>query len=174
MSSKPTIDSVPVAHTPPGGWTTWPDPVLAGCDEPLAPHAPDIRGLWQVVDIAVDGQPEADHRGIGLITRIEQAGDRLIVTGGGVIHDMRCDGTLDNGVNDVMEADFTTRIRVAATYEDGVHVLRPDGLPIEVRRWRDGEDLMWDYPSFVARLRRLGDPEEDPETLNRDLASDEG
>lgn len=58
-----------------------------------------------------------------------------------------------------------------ATYEEAVHVLRPDGLPIEVRRWRDGDYLMWDYASFVARMRRLADAEHDPTSA---LASMEG
>ena len=67
------------------------------------------------------------------------------MTGGGVIHDMRCDGTEENGVHDVMAIDFTTRIDVVATYEDGVHVLRPVGLPIEVTRRLDGDEMVWDY-----------------------------
>jgi hypothetical protein len=59
---------------------------------------------------------------------------------------MVVDGTYENGVNDVMAADFETEISVAATYEDGVHVLRPKDLPgIEVRRWRDGETMRWRY-----------------------------
>ena len=76
------------------------------------------------------------------VERIEQAGDRVIVTAGGVVHDMVVDGTLENGVNDVMAVDFTTVISVAARYEDGVLVLRPQGLPgIEVRRWHEGDEL---------------------------------
>jgi hypothetical protein len=42
-----------------------------------------------------------------------------------------------------------------ASYEDGVHVLRPTGLAIEVTRRRDGPDMIWDYVGFQARLRRL-------------------
>lgn len=165
MSAKPTIDSTPVAFTPPGGWTSWPEPVLAGCDEPLPPDAPELRGLWQVIEVSVGGETVADHPTLGHVSRIEQAGDRITITSGGVIHDMRCDGTLANGVNDVAAADFTTEVHVVATYEDGVHVLRPDGLPIEVRRWRDGDHLVWDYVAFVARMRRLAEPEADPPTV---------
>jgi hypothetical protein len=63
-------------------------------------------------------------------------------------------------VHDVMQVDFTTPITVIATYEHGVHVLRPHGLPIDisVERWRDGDHLMWKYLDFVARLERL-DPD---------------
>ena len=168
MTGTPTIDSIPVASTPTGGWTEWPAPVLIGCDEPLPPEAPDLRGLWQVIEVEVGGELVDQHPAIGRITRIEQAGDRITITAGGVIHDMRCDGTLANGVNDVAAADFTTEVHVVASYEDGVHVLRPEGLPIEVRRWRDGEHLMWDYAGFVARMRRLADPDADPTDFQPD------
>ncbi len=103
--------------------------------------------------MTVDGATDPDHRALGHVSRIEQAGNRLIVTGGGVVHDMRCDGTLDNGVHDVAEFDKVTAIHVVATYEDGVHVLRPQGMPIEVRRWRDGDHLLWQYVGFTARMR---------------------
>jgi hypothetical protein len=71
---------------------------------------------------------------------------------------MRVDGTPPPGVNDVTAGDFTTEISVAASFEDGVLVLRPRGLDgVEVRRWRDGDDLLWDYAgAFTARLRRTG------------------
>ena len=55
-----------------------------------------------------------------------------VVTAGGIIHDMRCDGTEARGGHDVAEFDHTTPITVIASYEDGVHVLRPVGLPVEV------------------------------------------
>ena len=62
-------------------------------------------------------------------------GDRVVITAGGIIHDMRCDSTEANGVNDVAEFDQATPITVVATFEDGVHVLRTVGVPIEVKRW---------------------------------------
>ncbi|MGH9202732.1 MAG: hypothetical protein ACRD2A_16020 [Vicinamibacterales bacterium] len=135
-----------------------PPPVLAGCAEPLAAGAPDLRGLWRVVAVIANGVPApGTNRVLGSLQRIEQAGDRMVVTGGGVIHDMRCDGTPEHGVNDVMERDFKTKITVAATYEDGVHVLRPVGIPIEVTRRLDGEEMVWTYPGFTAKLRRVDD-----------------
>jgi hypothetical protein len=54
-----------------------------------------------------------------------------------------------------MQSDFTTEISVVATYEDGVHVLRPVGVPFEVTRRRDGDDMIWTYFGFTARLRRI-------------------
>ena len=45
---------------------------------------------------------------------------------------------------------------MVATFEDGVHVLRPEGLAgIEVTRHLDGDQLVWRYgPLFTARLER--------------------
>jgi hypothetical protein len=146
---------IPVAHTPPGGYgDAFPDPILAGCTDPLVAGAPDLRGTWQVIEVVADGKALAGHPALGSMQRIEQCGDRMVVTGGGIIHDMRCDGTEEHGVHDVAEFDRRTPITVVASYEDGVHVLRPVGLPIEVTRRRDGEQMVWDYLGFAARLRR--------------------
>ena len=103
-----------------------PAPILAGCSDPLPDGAPDLRGTWRVVDLVIGGAraPE-DHRMWRYVERIEQCGNRLIVTGGGVMHDMVVDGTFEHGVNDVMAADFSTPISVAASFEDGALVLRP-------------------------------------------------
>lgn len=160
----PTIDEIPVAHTPSGGYgRDVPPPVLAGCSEPLPPDAPDLRGWWEVFAVQVNGAEVEEHRVIGHRQRIEQAGDRIVVTASGVVHDMRCDGTEEHGVHDVAEFDKQTEIVVVAAYEDGVHVLRPKGIPVEVTRWRDGDEMRWGYVGFVARLRRLGGPDTAPD-----------
>jgi hypothetical protein len=157
------VESIPVAHTPPGGWTgAFPEPVLSGCIDPIVDGAPDMRGMWQVVEVLVSDEPVPEHPLIGAFQRIEQAADRVTITAGGIIHDMRCDGTEAGGVNDVAEFDKQTPITVVATFEDGVHVLRPVGLPIEVTRWRDGDDLMWRYVGFTCRLVHVGPPEMSP------------
>ncbi len=157
-----SVDDIPVAYTPSGGWHgEMPPPILAGCDDALASGAPDLRGLWRVIDVEHDGTrlpegfPVWRH-----VERIEQAADRVVVTAAGIIHDMRADGTYEHGVHDVMQTDFTTAIVVAASFEDGVLVLRPQGVDgIAVRRWRDGEHLMWEYgPLFTARLERADAP----------------
>jgi hypothetical protein len=158
-----SVDDVPVAHTPPGGYgDSFPDPVLSGCSEPVVAGAPDLRGVWQVVEVEAAGAVLAEHPALGHVQRVEQAGDRIVITGGGVIHDMRCDGTAEHGMHDVAEFDMQTPIIVIATYEHGVHVLRPVGLPIEVTRTIDGSDMIWDYFGFRARLRRIGPPDIDP------------
>ncbi len=153
-----------MAHTPPGGYgTEFPSPILAGCTEELVDGAPDLRGTWEVAEVTADGGVLADHPALGSVQRIEQCGDRLVVTGGGIVHDMRCDGTEEHGVHDVAEFDMRTSITVVASYEDGVHVLRPVGIPIEVTRRREGSDMIWDYLGFSARLRRTGPTTEDGE-----------
>jgi hypothetical protein len=147
---------IPVAHTPPGGYgSVFPAPILDRCTEPLVENAPDLRGMWQVIEVEAGGAAApSDHPAHRHFERIEQCGDRLVVTAGGVIHDMRCDGTVEHGVSDVAQLDYETPITVVATYEAGVHVLRPVGIPVEVTRRRDGEDMIWSYPGFTARLRR--------------------
>lgn len=158
--ARRTVDEIPVVFTPTGGWSgAMPAPVLAGCVDPLVEGAPDLRGLWRVVAVSVDGADDPAHRILGHLQRIEQAGDRLVVTASGIIHDMRCDGTEANGVHDVAEFDHTTPITVVAAYEDGVHVLRPVGLPVEVRRRRDGDRMIWDYLNFTATCDRIGGPD---------------
>jgi hypothetical protein len=155
---------IPVAHTPPGGYgEAMPPPVLAGCTEPVVAGAPDLRGTWRVVDLLVDGgRAPADHPVWQHVERIEQAADRVVVTAGGVIHDMVADGSLERGVDDVMAIDFTTRIAVAASFEGGALVLRPQGLPdVEVRRWREGDQVVWSYHTmFTARMERVAAEEE--------------
>jgi hypothetical protein len=160
------VDDIPVAHTPAGGYgATFPEPILAGCTEPICAGAPDLRGMWRVIDVEVDGATAPKtHPAYRHWERVEQCGNRLVVTGGGVVHDMRCDGTEANGVHDVAQLDFATPITVVATYEDGVHVLRPVGIPIEVTRRRDGRAMIWKYVGFTARLERIGGPDSPPPT----------
>ena len=162
------VAEIPVAYTPSGGYgDDIPGPILAGCTDPLAEGAPDLRGWWRTVEVLVEDEPQPGHPALGHVQRVEQADDRLIVTAGGIIHDMRCDGTEEHGVHDVAEFDMTTEIHVIATYEDGVHVLRPIGMPIEIKRWRQGQDMMWQYLGFTARLERLGPPDITPERPSR-------
>lgn len=154
---------IPKAYTPPGGYgEVMPAPILAGCTDRITPGLPDFRGTWRVVDAEAGGErlPD-DHPVRGHVERIEQAADRVVITAAGIVHDMYADGTFGNGVNDVMQTDYTTRITVAATFEDGVLVLRPQGLPgVEIRRWRDGQQLMWSYhTAFTARLERIDAPD---------------
>lgn len=157
----PSAADIPTAKTPSGGYgSNMPPAVLALCSDPLAKDVPDLRGLWKVIDAQSNGQklpvafPIWNHR-----ERIEQAANRVVITGGGVIHDMIADGTFENGLDDVMVADFKTVLIVAASYENNALVLRPQDMPgVEVRRWIDGSYLMWQYHNvFTARLERVVD-----------------
>jgi hypothetical protein len=152
------VDEIPVAHTPQGGWRDeMPPPILAGCTDPLSDDAIDMRGLWRVVDVAWKTSPPPERSPVANhVERIEQCGDRVCITADGIIHDMRADGTATNGVNDVAAAGGQA-ISVACTFEGGVHVLRPVGIPgVEVTRRLDGDQLVWDYgPLFTARLERV-------------------
>ncbi|MFM8870912.1 MAG: hypothetical protein ACKOFD_04975 [Actinomycetota bacterium] len=159
----PSVSEIPKAHTPPGGYgSVMPKSVLAGCFDPLVSDAPDLRGVWRVVDGESGGLPlTPDHPVRAHVERIEQAGNRVVITTSGIIHDMVADGTLESGVRDVMAADFTTPIEVAAFFEDGALILRPKGLEgAEVRRWRDGNQLVWQYHSlFTVRMERVENSE---------------
>lgn len=141
-------DDIPVAQTPPGGYKTFPPRVLARCGEPPIPSAPDLRGVWQV------------HAGLlkGHVERVEQCGDRVVITANGVIHDMRADGSLDRGVRDI--AKLTSEpIAVAAEFKNGRLDLRPrGGRIVAVSRWREGDEMVWRYGIFINRLHRLQSP----------------
>jgi len=148
------VDEIPVAHTPPGGWRgEMPPPVLAGCVTPIGSGLPDFRGTWQAFEVTIAGRPSEDlrHR-----ERIEQAGDRVVITAGHVIHDMRADGTLEHGVNDV-SADGFTPISVAARFEDGTLILRPNDAFVAVTRHLEGDVLVWNLLPMqrVMRMRRV-------------------
>jgi hypothetical protein len=155
-----SVRDVPTAHTPPGGYgDEMPAPFLAGCPEPLAAGAPDLRGTWRVVHAESGGNPLPDDHPIWqLVERIEQAADRVIITANQIVHDMVADGSEEHGVHDVMAADLATPIVVVASFESGELVLRPRDVPgVEVRRRRDGDTLVWTYHTlFEARMERAG------------------
>ena len=155
----PSVLEIPKAFTPTGGYgAEMPAPVLANCSDQLALNFPDFRGLWRAIDVRVNGEvAPAQLKVWQHLERIEQAGNRVVITAGGVLHDMYADGTFENGVNDVMAADFVTPISISATFENGVLVLRPRGLEgVEVKRWLDGDHLMWEYSTiFTVRLERV-------------------
>ncbi len=155
---------IPIANTPPGGFgDTFPPMVLDRCTEPLAEGAPDLRGLWQAVSAKRAGiEVDAGDPILTYIERIEQCGNRIIDMGGGTIADALADGTEENGVHDVSVFDYTTPIHIVASYEDGVFVLRPVGMPgIEVtRRLDENGQMIWTRPDgggLVVTLKRIGD-----------------
>ncbi len=155
-----TAADIPVANTPSGGWHgEMPPPILEGCTEPLALGAPDLRGLWQAYAVEQDGEPLPDHPLSRHIERVEQCGNRVVITADRIIHDMRADGTLEHGVNDVANADLTTEVHVAAVFAGGRLDLHPDGVdparpPLVTREVVDGE-MIWHYGPFKVAMRRI-------------------
>jgi hypothetical protein len=142
----PTSEQIPKAYTPGCGWSEFPMPVLAACREPLAAGVVDMRGLW----LAHSGR-------VGHVERIEQCGDRTVVTSSGIIHDFRTDGTLKNGSRDI-EPPLCNNTFVAIEFEGGVmnFYLLGIGRPIVTRRI-EGEELVWTYPGIEGevRMRRI-------------------
>ncbi|MBI5289792.1 MAG: hypothetical protein HY873_12545 [Chloroflexi bacterium] len=159
-------DDIPTAYTPGGGWRgAMPPPVLAACTEPPAPGAPDLRGLWKAYAVEQGGKPVTNHPLNDHIERIEQCGDRVVITSEPVIHDMRADGILEHGVNDVAAANFTP-IRVAAIFSEGRLELYPGGIqpgaaPLVTREIVDGE-LILNYVVFKVTMRRMHDAADGP------------
>jgi hypothetical protein len=136
---------IPVAHTPPGFWKTFPAPVLARCSEPLAPGAPDLRGVWA-----------GDAGGKTHIERIQQCGDRVVIESEGVTHDMRADGILAHGVDDIA-AGSSLPIKVAAVFENNGLSLKPFGGPTRVTRVLQGDALVFTYVGKVIVLHRINE-----------------
>ena len=138
---------IPKAYTPQCGWTKFPMPVLANCTEPLAEGVTDMRGLW------------LSYSGIeGHVERIEQCGDRVVVTSTGIIHDFRADGTLANGSRDIEPPRCINTAVSVAFDSDGVLNFNPFGLPFTiVTRRMDGDELTWTYPAIDedVRMRRI-------------------
>lgn len=165
---KPVMAAdIPVAHTPPGpgGYgRTFPAPVLKTCTEPLVAGAPDLRGIWKMVEVN-GGQPKPGEHLYNYAERIEQCGDRIVDMGGGTIADARADGTEANAVHDVSVRDYKTPIIAIASYEKGVFILRPKGTDREVRRWLAPDGRMhWTRPDYGhVILERIGGPN-DPYT----------
>ncbi|MDG2906855.1 MAG: hypothetical protein P6D49_00985 [Acidimicrobiales bacterium] len=144
----PSVDGIPVAHTRSNAHG-WAPAVLADCRDPLSEGAPDLRGVWVV-----------EHgRMRGMVQRIEQAGDRVVITVGWLVHDMRADGTLEGGVHDV--DPNSGEVHVAAEFTDDRLDLRPNGGRVLVSRRLDPADaevMHWRYGPFSNRCRRLAGP----------------
>ncbi|MDZ7784686.1 MAG: hypothetical protein U5K56_17680 [Halioglobus sp.] len=148
-----TARDIPKAYTPPAPachYSEFPAPVLAHCSEPIAPGFPDLRGLWL-----------AYTEPAGHLERIEQCGDRFVVTTAGIIHDFHADGTLENGSRDVEGMHNNCVNTWASISVDDNEVLRfhPFGLSAitVVKRWLEGDELYWKYPAFdePVRMRRI-------------------
>ncbi len=138
---------IPKAYTPGCGWERFPMPVLAECTEPLADGVVDMRGLWL-----------AETGAVGHVERIEQCGNRTVVTSSGIIHDFRTDGTLANGSRDIEPPRCMNTLVSIAFNDEGVMEFSPFGLPFTIvtRRMED-DTLVWTYPAIEeeTRMKRI-------------------
>lgn len=161
-----TFDQIPRAQTPlPGGWTSFPDPIL-NTDVPPVPWAPDLRGVWKTIAERMPNGTIIPFQ-TQIKVRIEQADLRIIFTGGGIIHDLVADGSEENAVKDVLESDLKTEMVVKGEYhlteyEDksykahNLYPISPFSLNTPVTRWIDEyngkEHLFWKYPTSISKV----------------------
>ena len=145
-ASLVSANDIPIAHTPAGGYKEFPPPILAGCTEPISYGIPDIRGVWQV------------YKGVmkGHIQRIEQCGNRIVITGFNVIHDMRADGTIANGIHDVSKKGKTI-IRIVEVIDDRLEMRHQDGTVLE-SLWLERDKLIYKVGPSINKMRRIYGP----------------
>ncbi len=126
-------NDIPKAYTPGCGYTTIPMPILSECTEPLASDVVDMRGLWLGISDGVE------H-----LERIEQCGNRVVITTSGIIHDFRVDGTLKNGARDVgvICNNFNSAIHFD---EEGIMVFRLFNLFDTVFREMRNEEMIFTF-----------------------------
>ena len=130
--SAKKADDIPKAYTPGCGYSQVPMPILAECSDPLAEGIVDMRGLWH----GISGRK-------GFLERIEQCGNRVVVTGHNLIHDFRLDGTLRNGARDVGPA--CENFNSAILFRGEVMTFRLFNLFDTVSRRMDGEDMIFTF-----------------------------
>jgi hypothetical protein len=146
---------IPKGNTPGCSYERFPMPILAQCTEPLPPGADDIRGLWLGI--------EGGH--VGHVERVEQCGSRTVVTSSGIIHDYGPNSTGELNTNDTEGAvilkigsrEFCPRTSASMIWNNQVLEFHVFGWgPIVVRRYMDGEHLIWEYADgSTTRMRRL-------------------
>ena len=78
-----------------------------------------------------------------ILERIEQCGNRVVVTGHNLIHDFRLDGTLRNGARDVGPA--CDNFNSAILFKDEVMTFRLFNLFDTVSRRLEGEDMIFTF-----------------------------
>lgn len=139
---------IPQAYTPGCGYTRFPQPILSGCTEPLPEGAQDIRGLWQSVDPRLP-----DH-----VERVEQCGDRVVVTTQGVIHD-HTSTTLSNDVAPVEIGPWTFCLRTSqatTVWIDNKLHFKLFGGPTVVTRYIEDGVYQWTHPRFgKIKMQRI-------------------
>ncbi|MEM1113329.1 MAG: hypothetical protein AAGI11_15560 [Pseudomonadota bacterium] len=153
-SGKRAIE-IPKGNTPGCAYSHFPLPVLAKCTEPMAAGADDIRGLWRGV--------EGGHA--GHVERVEQCGSRVVVTSLGIIHDYGPNSTAGLNTDDtegsvlftIGDREYCVRTSASMIWEEGELNFYAFGWgPQVVKRYRDGEQLIWEYADgSVTRMDRI-------------------
>ena len=141
-------NDIPRAYTPGCGYTQYPQPILLGCTEPLSEGAQDLRGLWQSVDPRLP-----DH-----VERVEQCGDRVVVTTLGVIHDhTSTKASFDVQPRDIGPWTFCMRTSHATTvWENNQLHFKAFGGPTVVKRYIEDGVYKWDYPNLgTIKMQRI-------------------
>ena len=146
---------IPKGNTPGCGFDHFPLPILAECTEALPEEAADIRGLWLGV--------EGGH--VGHVERVEQCGSRVVVTAAGLIHDSGPNSTAGLTTDDtegailfkIGEREYCPRTSAEMIWNEGVLNFHVFGWgPVVVRRYMEGEQLIWEYADgSITRMNRL-------------------
>lgn len=161
---------IPKGNTPGCAYMHFPLPILAQCTQPLIEGADDLRGLW----MGVTG------RHIGHVERVEQCGDRTVITSSGIIHDYGANSTGGLTTNDtegmVMFSlgakEYCPRTSAAMIWQDKKLNFHLFGWgPVVVRRYREGAQLVWEYADgSKTHMDRICDlPESEKIPLPRGL-----
>ncbi len=158
----PTLDGtgllasdIPKGNTPGCAYNHFPLPILRDCSEPLPGDADDIRGLWRAISGARKGHVE----------RVEQCGERVVVTAAGIIHDYGPNSSGGLNTNDTEgrvlftagSREYCMRTSASMIWEDKVLNFYVFGWgPRVVRRYREGDLLVWEYADgSVNKMERL-------------------
>ena len=156
---------------PEGGWgDTMPPPILAGCAEP-PPTAPPIwPACGRSSEVEAGGapcsrppcpRPGPAHRAVRRPPRGHRQRD----------HPRHAGGRHRGARRPRRRRDGLRHPDHRRGHLRGRRASCPVGLPVEVRRRREGDQLVWDYLNFTARLDRIGDADADPVRPSGDLES---
>lgn len=164
---------IPKGNTPGCRYEHFPLPILAQCTEPLVEGADDLRGLW----IGVAG----GH--VGHVERIEQCGNRTVVTTEGLIHDYGPNSSAGLNTNDVEgsvlftvgDREYCGRSSASMVWNNGVLDFHAFGWgPVVVKRYRQGEQLVWEYidgsKTYMDRICTLPEDQINPKPRGRRIA----
>jgi hypothetical protein len=156
-SGKKAVD-IPKGNTPGCSYSHFPLPILAHCTEPLPAGSADIRGLWRGVEGGY----------VGHVERVDQCGNRTVVTSSGIIHDygpnssagLNTDDTSGSVLFTVGDSEFCMRTSASMIWNNGVLDFHAFGWgPVVVKRYLQKEQLIWEYAdgstTYMERLCTL-------------------